>query len=568
VPIERIENEIRRFLSAEEAEVLCVSGRWGVGKTYAWHQYLKGAQAEGAIALNYYSYVSLFGINSLDELKYSIFENLVPSTQPGAEPTLKAVMSRSTSALKHFSKKVFGVAQKSSLAQHYVGGLGPVCFFSVKDSIVCIDDIERRGDDLSVRDVLGLVSLLKEQRRCKVILILNDEELAEKRREFDRYFEKVIDARLNFAPSAKEAARIALTANTAACKMLSESSVALGIENIRVIKKIQRMVDHVEPMLREFDEEVLRKAVRGLALFGWSVYEPGRAPSIDCLKARVPGLHSTKPKGAEQDDEAPWNALLDAYEFTTMDEFDLVLLDAIRDGVCDPELIKKHAFELNTKIAAGKSLDSYMGAWRLYHHSFAVNEERVCEAVHQSFIDTVQYRTPVDLNGTVWLLKNPGRTAQASECIDRYVASRGEDRKAFALDSFPFRDHVDDLDVIKAFKDKRATLKDERDPVSTLLRMAYSRGLYGEDINMLAALPSAKYYEMFKESDQGSLLMLIDACLQFDRIGHATAPMREISKRAREALARIGAESRINALRVAKYGIDIASTTVQDASKT
>lgn len=28
--------EIQRFLASGEAEVLCVKGRWGVGKTYAW----------------------------------------------------------------------------------------------------------------------------------------------------------------------------------------------------------------------------------------------------------------------------------------------------------------------------------------------------------------------------------------------------------------------------------------------------------------------------------------------------------------------------------------------------
>ena len=72
---ELIEREIQRFLASEEPEVACISGRWGVGKTYAWNRYLRDALAAKKVALSHYAYVSLFGVNSLDELKFSIFEN-------------------------------------------------------------------------------------------------------------------------------------------------------------------------------------------------------------------------------------------------------------------------------------------------------------------------------------------------------------------------------------------------------------------------------------------------------------------------------------------------------------
>jgi hypothetical protein len=50
---------------------------------------------------------------------------------------------------------------------------------------------------------------------------------------------------------------------------------------------------------------------------------------------------------------------------------------------------------------------------------------------------------------------------------------------------------------------------------------------------------------------------MIAACLQFDTIGNASASMKEITRRAKEALNLIGQESRINALRVKKYGIGL-----------
>lgn len=96
--IEIVKSQIRRFLSSDEPEVICISGRWGVGKTYAWNQYVKDAHDGANIALKRYSYVSLFGVNSLDELKYAIFENSVKSSDVGVELTLKTLRSNTTAA--------------------------------------------------------------------------------------------------------------------------------------------------------------------------------------------------------------------------------------------------------------------------------------------------------------------------------------------------------------------------------------------------------------------------------------------------------------------------------------
>jgi hypothetical protein len=56
--------------------------------------------------------------------------------------------------------------------------------------------------------------------------------------------------------------------------------------------------------------------------------------------------------------------------------------------------------------------------------------------------------------------------------------------------------------------------------------------------------------------------------LQFDRISNASSEMREVSKRAKEALKLIGAESPINARRVARFGViveDAASAPTSES---
>ena len=72
-----IKTQIDRFLETDTPEVMAIRGAWGVGKTFTWNKYLNEAKREDKIALNKYSYVSLFGLNSLDVLKLSIFMEIL-----------------------------------------------------------------------------------------------------------------------------------------------------------------------------------------------------------------------------------------------------------------------------------------------------------------------------------------------------------------------------------------------------------------------------------------------------------------------------------------------------------
>jgi hypothetical protein len=194
---------------------------------------------------------------------------------------------------------------------------------------------------------------------------------------------------------------------------------------------------------------------------------------------------------------------------------------------------------------------------RMFHDSFADNQEQVLNAIHQSFTDGAQHITPVNLNGTVRLFKELGRREQAAEIIKHYVAVHGEDREFFDLDNYPFGGDVKDPDVLRAFSEKYATFKVQRDITTTLLSMANMNGWSEKDITTLSTLAVQEYYHLFKKSEGRDLHRIINACLQFDNIMNATEPMKEISKRAKDALRRIGEESAINARRVKRYGIDV-----------
>jgi hypothetical protein len=566
VSIELVENEIRRFLATEEPEVICISGHWGIGKTFAWNRYLKDAQTKGTIALKRYSYVSLFGVNSLDEFKYSIFENSVRSEDIGIEPSLETLQSNTSAAAERLGRKSLWFLQQIPLVKTYVGGLGPVWFLSVRQTIICVDDVERLGKGLSVRDVLGLISNLKERKGCKICLILNDEAIeGDPKKEFGTYFEKVVDTSLKFAPSAQESVRIALAGGTKAQTLLSECCVKLGISNIRLIKKIERSVSRIEPMLEKFDEQVMTQAVQSLALFGWSVFEPTVAPSTEYLqKKRGLSYLAVDKDKVIPEREAAWNALLDSYRFTRMDEFDQVLLEGVRNGFFDSALVEKYGLELDRRIKAGELDSSFWRAWDMIHDSFDNNQEEVLDAIYEALMRGIQYVIPPNLSATVKLFKDLGRPDQAAGMIREYVEKRGENRELFNLNSYPFSGDVTDPDVVRAFRDKYATFAKARDATAILQSMASAGGWNVEDIPALSSLPVEEYYNVFKKNRGDSLHKMLDACLQFDRVGNATPEMSEISKRAKEALARIGRESAINAVRVRRYGITIPRQEGED----
>jgi tRNA A37 threonylcarbamoyladenosine biosynthesis protein TsaE len=58
--IEITKAEIKRFLTGSNPAVLCISGEWGVGKTFLWRLVLDELRNAKKLSLSRYSYVSLY----------------------------------------------------------------------------------------------------------------------------------------------------------------------------------------------------------------------------------------------------------------------------------------------------------------------------------------------------------------------------------------------------------------------------------------------------------------------------------------------------------------------------
>jgi len=91
--IKVVHEEIQRFLQNPDPEVLCLKGKWGVGKTYAWNYYLNQAAEEGKLGLDKYAYVSLFGLKDLEDIKYALFESTHSKEDLKKGPTINSLQN-------------------------------------------------------------------------------------------------------------------------------------------------------------------------------------------------------------------------------------------------------------------------------------------------------------------------------------------------------------------------------------------------------------------------------------------------------------------------------------------
>ncbi|MBB2964394.1 P-loop NTPase fold protein [Methylobacterium sp. R2-1] len=234
--VSKLSSEIMRFISSGNPEIVCIKGKWGVGKTYAWRKFLKEAHQQKSIGLKQYSYVSLFGRNSLTDLRNAVVENSISTDDLDAKPSLTS-LEQAAHVFRQGLNRAGFLTQYLPKSDKYADGIQRVMFLLARNKIVCLDDLERAGSGLNIKDVLGLASQLKDEKGCKVIILLNDEKLEDTQKiDFEDQLEKVADIIFSFDPSPEEALLIALTTEGDFKEFLAENCKKLKINNIRAIK--------------------------------------------------------------------------------------------------------------------------------------------------------------------------------------------------------------------------------------------------------------------------------------------------------------------------------------------
>lgn len=554
-----IESETRRFLATPDPEILCIRGKWGVGKTFAWRKHLSEARDEKRLANLSYSYVSLFGLNSLDDLRFAIFENTVESVDLLSGPdmnTFRNLLSKSSNTGRR-QRPLLDLVLAAFNRKTVSDVLYRTAFLGVRNQLICFDDLERAGSALDLRDVLGLASFLKEERRCKVVMLLNDEQMSrENKREFHLQVEKVADTSIKFEISSAEAAQIAITGTSDSDIIISNRVNQLGITNIRTIKKIERLARRVLSVLSDFDETIANQAITIVVLACWSANEVDAAPPRDFLKTYNRIIRSLRENKDDSAETLKWVSALKDYPYTSTDELDMIILDCAHDGYLDEARLKETAQMLQDRARGSSRDNEFIRAWEeLYHGSLSTDDDVFLDSLYRGAIENAKSISPVNINGTVRMLRECGRDEQASNLISEYVTAHQDEGFYFfniKNHHFSMPDGIDD-ELAAAFASQLEALVDDRAPLDVLRSISERQQWDEQDIALMAKQTAADFERYFEKLQGNEMRRTIDLLLLIGRSGQNHS--KQILSATTDALLRIAAKSPLRARRIAAFGI-------------
>lgn len=555
----------RNFVADATPGVLCIKGKWGTGKTYAWEQTVKEATLNNTFTMKKYAYISLFGVKDASDIMQAIYataDNPAGNKVEQFLPEKIAGYQRRELALWKRVKSTIGFAAEHATVPH-IAGLGGIARAIlaglVSDTLICIDDFERKGESVSVNEIMGVIAQLRDARRCKVVLILNEDSLNSKDQDdFRRYSEKVINRVVRFMPTEAEATAIAFPASDPLSAVLRSHCAQLGITNIRVMFKIRDIASDIVELMTTIDKDIENIVLKSLVVLVWAASSPPGegAPTISYLKDKRGRPSAALEEAADSQEEVEWGVILNDYGFSHCDDLDLVMIDGIENGFFNDEKVGDEIAKLlrnSTKIRADNALSN---AWGVFHDSFDKNPDDVAMALYSGCVSNIEFLPPTNLSSAVTILKEVGHQEDAATLLRTYMEKRGGD-DIFNLEKSVFGDNVKDPDVLEAFstkaKGKAAKLPDPTEAA----RRIHSGSWRPEDEESLAKLTVDDFVRIFKSMRGKERREFIFGSLQFKKVTNPTELQKRIVDNACAALKVIGRESALNAHRLVAYGIPL-----------
>ena len=171
--IESIEEYIRKPYTDY---AVMINGEWGSGKTHFWNNKLRKRieVIKNKSGKTYKTiYISLYGINSIEEISKKIFLE----TNPVITKTLKKFAENTDgNVIPEYVKTGVDIANLYGTMQVDGGRIDFAKMFTTDDKVLCFDDLERANIDII--DILGYINNFVEHDGIKTILICNEKELA------------------------------------------------------------------------------------------------------------------------------------------------------------------------------------------------------------------------------------------------------------------------------------------------------------------------------------------------------------------------------------------------------
>lgn len=611
----KTEEILTNFLRNPEAEVVTLKWEWWVWKTYFWNDFLKRIKTDSQLQFKKYSYVSLFGIWSIEELRQLIYKNQINLEEIWCNITFSldeenlsnigTVIKNKAKSVSWYSKVIWWI---SGIIDWVPEGLGwdtvkrynPVqilvgvfSFLKTRECLICIDDFERTK--LDKKGILWVVSELKEQRKCKVVLIFNDNKLKdEDKQSYTEFREKVIDIEMEFSPTIEECVSIIFPdykSKESYESTLFEYINILGIKNLRILQKIKRTYDLLSVHLKELHPWVTKLALRTICLFTLSYYSSHESNKKDetgndsgkpnknifwyyvykqerkIIEPIIPPpsylynleylWHLFDEKDADSI-EASWDSFLSRYGYMSSDDFDKAIFRVIERWYLIEEDFLKYAQLAHEKCELWDAGDLYKNAWENYYHDwFYDNKDDFIEALKKAFVEWWEFLDGSQLNSAVYIMRELDANDIANEIIGIYVDKHHSDRSIYSVSDIQFHSSVQlDAEVKRRFIEKynqMGTIRDLKWVLDYIIERNYS--YWNEEEAILFKATEEDIYKLLKETKWRQNHNYRSILLKYRKVVNPSDEWKELTESTLNALKRIGDECLINNVRMKSYNL-------------
>lgn len=552
-----------RFLSDSEPAVLSVKGHWGVGKTYTWNKYLRELQGRASefedIDQRNYAYCSLFGLQSIADVKGTLFGSLKPifEKEGKSKNWFSKAGKNSLEGLDGAQIPMLGsIKGTSQLAKLILEK-------SIKDLVICFDDLDRKEPCLTDSAFLGLVTGLRDLKNCKVVLLYNDdiveneEDTNEVFKSFMEYREKVVDHEFAYRPTPDECFNIAfdgsqlgisLSSNDIRSKVVAAALKPLQMNNIRILKKVRNALEYFTETLGDTYPKALSSNYSQIVKLSAIYYQHGSELKLKDILSYTPyRLALEDEKDKEDPKEKRLLGLLKNYDYHHV-EFDSLIEDYLRDGYIDTAKYEQLLSDIEKRQDYAKVQAGHSAHWHALYNNFIVSGEDFIRD-HKSFLDSHYDDIDVySMEASLGAINAVGGDIDIYEYMDKKlhsilqnVSSIRSIRDDSHRGSQALREHCEAI-----YWEIRKPL-----PVAEAVdKMTGNGGWDPMDAIDLEPLSQSDFYNWIVASDDPDLIRKIKELRT--RLPHSEKG-EEIREKLDAALTQVAQRSKIDALRVRNY---------------
>ena len=531
-----VAQQLDEFLTHPSKRVLLFKGKWGVGKTHYWTKtYLPDRlRKAGVIEERLYAYVSLFGVESVKDIEQLI---LVKSVRTGERKALTFIETG--------LRKAASVADLIPVLKDYQGLVQRVGHIAIRNTLICIDEIERKSTGLSLATVMGLISVLREHNGCRFLLIMNDEQIAgEDLTDFNRYREKIIDETISYTPEVADNTRLFFGGDASSSQYV-EVFRRLEVSNIRVMQQVAWAVEHFAPLFLTL-EPVIRQQFREHIILLATFFH---IPSLGIDVAKLPRdsvmeyfFKKEEDKSAERKREMD---RVRRYRYE-IQEYDHIIVDYLRDGRCDEDRLRILLEEANNNERQGQIYTKFQALWNPYNRSFAANATDVLSAFTIFLNNYAAQLSFSQLWEVLRLTDALGARSQRRKWIDAWIAPRISRSTIKGLRDLA--GHCRSKRLKHKIREQEKRLRRKTSLLSLITKVVDVKGWSPETVGQLDSFRTEDFRRAFLKHDEEHFLSALhEFCEMWKQSG---VEEKAVEKKIEDALLSIAKTSRLNQMRV------------------